>query len=363
MKIVVINKDYLENIPPLISVIYHLNELGHHVQVITTGYKETTGKYFKDNNIDAHVIQLGDSSSKLDKLMGYIKYRRAVSKLLPELDFDYLWVEGGNTILALGSVLLKYKFILQISELYEKSPRMFNAIRKVIHGASAVVLPEYNRAVMYQVWFSLRRRPYVLPNIPAFMPSEGDLKQLEKKYSDKIALLEGKTVVLYQGHIGPGRDLTNVAKAIDELGEQYILLLMGKDHNTVAKLKGVCNHIVHIDFIPAPEYLAITKNATMGILSYDPTSINNAYCAPNKLFEYAAYGLPMLGNDIPGLKYMLEYYHAGEIMDETSISSIKGAIRQIEGNLNNYRSNSRKLFAAYNNKETVSKILYGINEA
>lgn len=138
---------------------------------------------------------------------------------------------------------------------------------------------------------------------------------------------------------------------------------MGKDHNTVAKLKGVCNHIVHIDFIPAPEYLAITKNATMGILSYDPTSINNAYCAPNKLFEYAAYGLPMLGNDIPGLKYMLEYYHAGEIMDETSISSIKGAIRQIEGNLNNYRSNSRKLFAAYNNKETVSKILYGINEA
>ena len=361
MNIVVINKDRLENIPPLISVIYHLNDLGYNVHVITTGCGENALRYFDDNNIGYNIIPDYKGGSVVGKVIGYLKYRRKVAHLLKQLSFDCLWVEGGNTILALGSVLLNHKFILQVSELYENSPRMFKAINKVIHKASAVVMPEYNRTVLYQVWFGLKKRPYVLPNIPAFMPSSDELVKLEDKYNEKLKLLTNKIVVLYQGHIGAGRDLTFVAKAVQELGDNYVLLLLGKDHNTVHKLKELCNNIVFIDFIPAPEYLVFTKNSTIGILSYDPTSINNVYCAPNKLFEYAAYGLPMLGNDIPGLKYSLEYYGAGEIMDETNVESIKNAILKIKNNVDSYIENSRKLFTSFDNQAIIQSIIDSVN--
>ena len=47
MRIVVINKDKLENIPPLISVVYHLTGLGHEVHLITTGYGDKMARVFQ----------------------------------------------------------------------------------------------------------------------------------------------------------------------------------------------------------------------------------------------------------------------------------------------------------------------------
>ena len=361
MKIVVVNKDKLENIPPLISVIYHLNNLGHEIHVITTGYKDATAQYFKENNIASTIVPDNAGKNVFQKAIGYYEYRKKVSEILNSLSFDCIWIEGGNTILALGNIIKKYRFILQISELYENSPRIFSAIRKVIKDASHVVLPEYNRAILYKIWFSLLQRPTVLPNIPAFLPTEQEIANIEKRYSEKLEKLKNKNVILYQGHIGEGRDLTSFAQAIQELGDDYVLLLVGKDHNTVATLKQICSRVLHIDFIPAPDYLVFTKHSDIGILSYDSTSINNVYCAPNKLYEYASYGLPMLGNDIPGLKYTLEFYNAGVIIDEKNVVSIKNAISSILNNKELYQKNSRRLFESFNNMSIVSNIIKNID--
>lgn len=37
---------------------------------------------------------------------------------------------------------------------------------------------------------------------------------------------------------------------------------------------------------------------------YLPISLNNIYCAPNKIWEYSRFGLAMVGNDIPGLLFL-----------------------------------------------------------
>ena len=362
MRIVVINKDRLENIPPLISVIYHLNKLGHQVNVITTGFGESLARVFREKGIEWTVIPDKNRANPLLKIWGYYTYRRGVLRALDSLSFDCLWVEGGNTVWALGPSLAKYRYILQISELYENAPRFLKAIGKVVRGAGAVVLPEYNRAALYQVWFSLKERPIVLPNIPAFLPGAEELEGLEAKYSAQLEPLKGKTVVLYQGHIAGGRDLTSFAKAVQELGEGYILLLVGKDYGSVSILRKHCDRICHIDFTPAPDYLVFTKHADIGILSYDPTSENNIFCAPNKLFEYSAYGVPMLGNDIPGLKYMIEPYRAGKIVDEADVESIKDAIREIAGNKEAFRKQSKAMYDSFDNLATVSAIVNKVAE-
>lgn len=363
MRIVVINKDKLENIPPLISVVYHLTGLGHEVHLITTGYGDKMARVFQRKKIEATIIPESGRKGFLSKLMEYLRYHNRAKHELEHLSFDALWIEGGNTVLALGSCIKRYRYILHISELYEKSPVILKALSKVIHSAEAVVLPEYNRASLYQVWFSLNERPFVLPNIPAFLPDASELEGLELKYSEQLGSIRGKTVILYQGHIGGGRDLSSFAKAVQELGDGYVLLLVGKDYGVLDDLRKLCDRICHIDFIQAPDYLLFTKQADIGILSYDPTSENNIFCAPNKLFEYASYGVPMIGNDIPGLKYMIEPFKAGIIIDESQVDSIKRAILEIERNLEEFSKNSRKLYDSFDNMAVVSQILNRINSS
>src|SRR5690606_36887593 len=101
-------------------------------------------------------------------------------------------------------------------------------------------------------------------------------------------------VILYQGLISRERDLTYILQAINELNEEFVPIIMGKDYGMIDKYKKICPRIVHISYIPSPQHLYITSIARLGILMYDPISLNQIFCAPNKTFEYAGYGVPMI---------------------------------------------------------------------
>ena len=59
----------------------------------------------------------------------------------------------------------------------------------------------------------------------------------------------------------------------------------------------------------------------IGIISYPFTSYNNIYCAPNKIFEYAAMGLPFIATEQPIFKHAQEQYHTGRVFRYNDISS------------------------------------------
>lgn len=106
MKIVVINKDSLGNIPPLISVINILADLGHEVRVITCGIPNSLVKSFSEKDIKVDVVKFDKSNSKIVKVLQYLKFRERVNELLKNYEFDFLWIEGGNTIRSLGTSIM-----------------------------------------------------------------------------------------------------------------------------------------------------------------------------------------------------------------------------------------------------------------
>ncbi len=81
----------------------------------------------------------------------------------------------------------------------------------------------------------------------------------------------------------------------------------------------------YLGFYQPPGHLELIKCADIGILTYvaDQGSINPVYCAPNKIWEYAKFGIPMLCNDIPGLRYTVEAYRMGRCCDIGSVEDIK----------------------------------------
>lgn len=286
-----------------------------------------------------------------------------LEKYLEEQKNDLVWVEGGGVYRFAYDILEKYPLVMQISELFDtsKTKPVYKAIGKIIHKARVVVMPELNRATLYQVEYGLKQRPIVLPNKPYFYLTEEDETRCQIKYEKELKIFKEKKVILYQGIIHKERDLTNYVKAVKELGNDYQLVLLGADYGVLDDYRRINPEIVHIDFIPAPDYLFFTSHAYMGIVTYEPTTLNCAYCAPNKIYEYGKYSLPMLFNDIPGLIYTIGYANAGVSVDEKSVASIKEGIRRIDENYDEYAKNAKKFYEDVDNVEIIKKILEGVN--
>lgn len=358
MKIILIHKAQFFKRPPVISVLTILKDLGHEVVLITTGLNDNWRAVFRKNGVVFYEIT---SSSKgiMGKILSYVLFYKKVWKIIDDIysTDTILWVEGAYTIVALGKRLNKYRFILQIQELHEKFRSQLKAIARVINNAELVFMPEYNRTILYQVWFQMKKKPIVLPNKPYFVPSLEEIDYLKEKYAKYVSFFSNYKVLLYQGMIHPERDLSGMIKAVKELGDDYRVVLMGQDQGMVDKYKAIDDSLLHIPALPAPDYLALTSLAYIGLVVYDPMELNTTYCAPNKIYEYGYFGLPMIGNDIPGLKYTIEHSNAGVLLKEFDQGSFKKAVEHISFNYLEYSKNAKELYALVDNKKTIKDCL------
>lgn len=355
MNIIYIHKDLIQRQPPDISTLFILRELGYEVSLITCGANDEILKKISDRDIKVHILpNCVGGASLLSKLSQYARFTQAVKRIVNEYPIDtVLWLEGAQTIFCLKNYLKKRRYILQIQELWERNQRFLSAIGKVIGHAEVVFMPEFSRSSLYQVWFRLEKRPTVLPNKPYFIPSESELEELKSKYPQYVSLFTQKKVILYQGHISKDRDLSAYVQAVKELGDNYCFVMMGHDHGVLSHYREIDPDIVHIDFISAPDYLLMTSMAYIGVLGYSPICENNIFCAPNKIYEYSAFGLPLLCNDIPGLYFLTTQYGAGKVVCDRDSIAIKQAIIDIENNYQTYSEGARRLFDSVDNKETI----------
>lgn len=359
MRILVINREPLDKIPPLISVIEILRDLKHDISVITCGMPESISTHFEADGIKNYIVYYKVEKNIYKKLQNVISYRKNVYEIIDKYNPEIVWLEGGGTFRLLRDLTKKYRgiFILQISELYQKNKKIHNSLQKLVPSATAIVMPEYNRAVLFQIKYGLQERPFVLPNKPYFWLTKEMVSRLEVKYKRILSVFASKKVILYQGIIHKERDLTNYIKAVKELGNEFQMVLLGPDWGMLDYYKSIDNSLIHIDYIPAPDYLIFTMNAYIGIVTYDPKDLNCAYCAPNKLYEYAKYNLPMLGNDIPGLRYTISNFKAGVIIDEKSSKNIIEGIKMINQQYNLYSKGARKLFDEADNVSIIERII------
>lgn len=85
------------------------------------------------------------------------------------------------------------------------------------------------------------------------------------------------------------------------------------------------------------------------------------YCAPNKTFEFSMFGIPMIGNDIPGLRYLFETEKIGTCFDSFEPEMIAKAIEKIEKNYETYKTNALNYYSSCNYKALLTDILEKIN--
>ena len=107
-----------------------------------------------------------------------------------------------------------------------------------------------------------------------------------------------------------------------------------------------------------PKHLALVKYAYIGLLPYKPinrgdlSELNALYCAPNKIFEYAGYGVPMVGSDVLGLRNPFEQWDIGRCCDDGSLKSILEAIKFVDKNHESLERNCIAFFDSIDLKKS-----------
>lgn len=362
MKVVIVNKEILQNRPPVLSTLLTLSDLGYEVSIICVEVNDYWRKELDKRNVKYHIIPDKTRRDKLSKVLEYLNFKKKVfaylDKVVDDKQNTLIWAIGGNTIYCLGDNIKKYRYALQIQELHEKDESYKRVFAKVINDAEAVFVNEYNRAVLYQCWYNMKNRPVVLPNKPYFIDTEAvyDLSPFVK--SPILEKIKNSKVILFQGQIVSYRDLSPYIKAAKELGG-YQIVLLGNEYGMIEKYRQIDDSLIYIKRIPAPQYLGITAMAHICLITYDPHTLNNSYCAPNKIYEYGALGKPMIGNDIPGLK-VIEDFHAGCLVNENDLGSIKTSFQRIENEYLSCSEGAKKLYNSVDNKNTISAFLNSI---
>lgn len=379
-KVFIVLKEDVMLYPPVLTILNILSSLK--VQVSLIGVytdKEGKAKYESKGVKFIDVDSYYENDSLLTKLKKQLKFRRIVKKTLEESELtneDRVWIMGSESICLLSSIVDKYPTILHFFEFVESkinwkyqllnpSYNPENTLKKALK----VVCCEYNRAQITKGIYQLKDLPLVLPNKVIVDESELSKVPMDIKpmIDDITQKTKGKKVVLYQGiFLDEERRLEEFCEAISHLPDDYAFIAMGKGSKMYEHLKAKyeSDRIIFIPFIRPPYHLLVTKLATVGVLSYFPRrgpiayTINPIYCAPNKIFEYAKFGIPMISNDIPALKYVYMEYGCGEcIKYPMTTENITEVIKKVMDNLPTYREGALKYFDSVNVKSIISEII------
>lgn len=376
MKIILLEIERGELYPPFLSVLKILADLKFEVYLIDCCQNDDIISFCLHNYIKIIPIhnQYDGEKTLIIKSFDFLRLRSQLWNTVDQIysDGDILWVFSYCTLKILGKKLLQYNYILHLFELIDKfyfckSIKLFKFdLVPFCLNAAKVVVCEQNRAYITQALMGLKELPVVLPNKPYFFTSSRQGCDILRRLMPTMAKLAGKKIIIYQGCISPERPLYEFIAAMDYLDNEYVFLVLGGQTNPYPEVRS--DQYVYMPYIPAPHHLEVTKIAHIGVLNYHPSMdsicspLNSIYCAPNKIYEYSRFGLPMIGNDIPGLQETITRYKAGICLQTIDRQSIAEAIIKIDRNIELYRKHSLNFYNSTDCIKIVDNMLTEIKD-
>lgn len=357
----------LAALPPMISLMNVLKTLGEKFVYIGFDYpgqKELLENFgFPCRLLPFHYYYYRENPirnilMKLHRPVTLLKRRQTLWQILKELEREYpdmlLWSCEMRGAALLGDNALRFgrRHISTLYELGDEAGKDWIGFDMARHYQSATFIEcEYNRAHIIAAIRNLPRIPFVVPN--KFHGQNTARKQTIPNHEVRslVARWGDRRVFLYQGSVeADRRDLVFMIETLCKYFHECVIAVMARRNSCLDMLSRKHSNLSLIPFMTAPSHLAVTSHAHIGIAVYNASTfgglspLNAVYCAPNKIYEYAGFGIPTLGNNNPGLIYSVEANRAGECVREMNELQIVERARTLLDHYADYSSAARAFF-------------------
>lgn len=360
MKILYVCWDDLESYPPCLAQLDHLKNRGDEVVLVcNTDHKEMVMERY-DDAFCCICLEKPDGHRMLDLCRRALRFRKTLRHAARRYGPQCVWY-GTEDSAIISCCLLETPYIFNCLEYWDSSFKKYRLLGRIARKATVCISCETMRAWLMRFNWGLTSLPFVLPNKSGKHPRIKGLAGTIRESQQAISKIEGKLVILYQGWLTADRNIEAVAEALRLLDKDIILAVMAPDNDdtrrSIARLNALYTKVEYLGYIPAPAHLEVTSHATIGIARYLENSLNNAFCAPNKIFEYTGFGIPVLGNNVPGLQNSIGISHAGICVDFSDPVALGDAIAELVARQDLYAENAMRFFESIDTEKIIDGVL------
>lgn len=208
--------------------------------------------------------------------------------------------------------------------------------RLTLHTATAVITVSESLGEALARRYQAPKPLYIIRNIPLMRqardPEPSEYADLRKS----ISIAVDKLIILYQGGLGPSRNLEPVIKAMARV-TGAVLVLRGPGYESycqayqeLAQRVGASDSVYCLAPVPSARVVEAAQAGDIGLWTLlTNVGLNFHYALGNKIFEYLAAGLPLLVADLPEARQLVERYQVGLCFDPDSPASIAMAINRM----------------------------------
>lgn len=248
---------------------------------------------------------------------------------------------------------LKIPLIYDAHELYpeidtltqKQKKQLYKTELKLSKHCDTVITVNEFIADLMDTRYQINKTNVIYNAISNFSISDSNKTDLFRK---TLNISADDKILLFQGWMSKTRGLQKLVESMKWVDTDIHLVLMGYGE-VQDELREIIsqNHLgqrVHIlDAVPQNELLYWTASADAGIIPYQPIDLNNFYCSPNKLFEFIQAHLPIIANDLPFLKKVVDGNGFGLTAELNSAENYAKAINQMFNEKQRYQNFKKNL--------------------
>lgn len=190
----------------------------------------------------------------------------------------------------------------------------------VSEGCAKVIKDDYNL-----------EKVHLLRNSPV-------LKKMEKSPGNlrKDLNLDSDTPLLvYTGSVTFNRGLELIIESLKEL-TKFHFVAVGPHNEGVknellskAKESNISERFHLHEKVPPMELIDFISSADVAVIPIQNACLSYYYCMPNKLFEAAFAGLPIVASRLPDMERFINKYDLGETFESDNVRSLIDAVRNV----------------------------------
>jgi len=260
-------------------------------------------------------------------LEGIALVRRTTPALVHANDYNTMWI-GIAAKLLCGSRLVydSHELWPDRNRRPEWRPWLIACETLFVRLADATITtsPGYSSAIAerYHV-----RPPMVIRNVPARRP--GRALGLDRRTGASGPL------VVYVGGLMPGRGLEQAIRALSWAPELRLRLIGPGTESYRGALRlcaeeaGVTDRLELAPAVPPTAVVDSIADADLGLMLIEPVCRSYELTLPNKLFEYAAAGLPILSSDLPVIGPLVREEKLGHVVGTDDPEEIAQGMRRL----------------------------------
>ncbi|MEI8175604.1 MAG: glycosyltransferase [Candidatus Omnitrophota bacterium] len=236
-----------------------------------------------------------------------------------------------------------------------------------VRHADKIIFPDADRARYFLQKVVVGKEPLIVMNTPL------SIERLGPNKARDIAAAGGfgpdVKLVMYQGAISDGHALLEVVRSMEAWPQASALVLSGyafEDFmgilNNEIKSRGFEKRVIRLPFMPYQHLFSYTAAACLGLALFKPRDINQRLVAgaSNKIFEYLSLGVPVLTNDEPSFRAILDpsfAYFASPDSPQEIARAVTEAIDDTRGQRQKAPAARQAHLARFNYEEQFKPVL------